>query len=397
MACGNVILKEQAFIERIIEVRRRLHACPELDFDLKETVSVVGESLTALGIPWRFVAGTGIAALLEGGKPGRTVLLRADMDALPLHEEVDVPWRSKNPGRMHACGHDVHTACLLGVMEKLNSLRNELTGKVLFVFQPAEETSGGALPMLEGGLLDRISPDGAFALHCAPFLPVGTVGVHRGAFRAASDMFDCVVRGMGTHGAEPHNGDDVIAIACRVVSALHELVGRVVSPVEAAVLSVGSFHAGAARNILPERAEFSGILRTMDGETRASLKAKMRRTVINIPDILGAVGEISFTEGYPVLRNDPSMADLVLRAAAGVLGNQGAVVLMEPSMGVDDFSYFLQRMPGCYFLLGTGRGKEQKEIPLHNPRFFPDEGCLAVGVGVLVRTVLSFLEGDHQK
>jgi amidohydrolase len=182
-------------------------------------------------------------------------------------------------------------------------------------------------------------------------------------------MFDCVVRGRGTHGAEPHNGDDVIALACRVVGALHELVGRTVSPAEPAVLSVGSFHGG---------------------------KARIRRTVMNIPDVLGAVGEVTFTEGYPVLVNDPELADLVLRSAAEVLGEENVSVLMDPSMGVDDFSYFLQRMPGCYFMLGTGSGKGE-DAPLHSPRFNPDERCLAVGTDVLVRTALSFLAGDYQK
>jgi amidohydrolase len=209
-------------------------------------------------------------------------------------------------------------------------------------------------------------------------------------------MFDCVVRGRGTHGAEPHNGDDVIAVACRVVSALHELVGRTVSPAEPAVLSIGSFHGGSARNVLPERVMFSGILRTLKQETRIALKARIRRSVMNIPDVLGAVGEVVFTEGYPVLVNDSGLADLVLRSASEALGEENVSVLLDPSMGVDDFSYFLQRMPGCYFMLGTGAGKGE-DAPLHSPRFCPDERCLAVGTDVLVRAALSFLAGDYQK
>ncbi|MDD4021237.1 MAG: M20 family metallopeptidase [Synergistaceae bacterium] len=395
---GNECLEKGGGSEaRLSKIRRRLHQCPELDFALDETSTVVEEVLTEIGIPWKRLAGTGIAAFLEGKGNGRTVLLRADMDGLPVDEENDVPWRSANPGQMHACGHDVHMACLLGAARKLSEVQGEFSGKVLFVFQPAEETSGGALPMLEEGLLDGVWPDGAFALHCDPFLPAGTVGVHSGSFRAASDMFDCVIRGRGTHGAEPHNGDDVIAIACRVISALHELVGRTVPPSDAAVLSVGSFHAGSARNILPDRASFSGILRTLDEQARVSLKARIRRTVMNIPDILGAVGEIQFTEGYPVLRNDPGMAALVMAAASEVLGAENVIPLVKPSMGVDDFAYFLQRIPGCYFMLGTGKGDGSEEAPLHSPRFFPDERCLAAGADVLVRTALSVLGGDHQK
>jgi len=385
-----------SLFDELVALRRKLHACPELDFDLKETAGIVGGQLDSLGIPWRFVAGSGIAALLEGKGPGKTVLLRADMDALPVEEEGDFPWRSKYPGRMHACGHDVHTACLLGAARRLAEQRGGFAGRVLFVFQPAEETSGGALPMIRDGLLDDLAPDGAFALHCDPSRPAGTVGVHLGAARAASDMFDCAVRGRGTHGAEPHNGDDVIALACRVVSALHELVGRTVSPAEPAVLSIGTFHGGSARNVLPERAEFSGILRTLKQETRIALKARIRRTVMNIPDVLGAAGEVTFTEGYPVLVNDSALAGLVLRSAAEALGKENVAVLTEPSMGVDDFSYFMQRMPGCYFMLGTGSGKGE-DAPLHSPRFNPDERCLAAGTGVLVRTALSFLAGGYQK
>lgn len=389
-------VKKNDFIHRLVALRRRLHQCPELDFDLEETAGIVREQLDALGIKWRTLAKTGIAAVIEGAGPGKTVLLRADMDGLPMEEEGDHPWRSVNPGRMHCCGHDVHTACLLGVAEGLEAVRDEFAGRVLLVFQPAEETGGGALPMLEEGLLDELVAHGAFALHCDPSRPAGAVGVHRRLCRAASDMFDCSVRGRGTHGAEPHRGDDVIAIACRVVGALHELTGRTVSPTEPAVLSIGSFHSGDARNVLPERAEFSGILRTLREETRVSMKAKIRRTVMNIPDILGAVGEVAFTPGYPALVNDPAMADLVIRAAGRVLGEEKVSVLAEPSMGVDDFAYFLQRMPGCYFMLGTGPEGE-KGAPLHSPRFFPDEKCLSVGVAVMTAVALDFLSADHQK
>ncbi len=386
----------EAMEEELIRLRRRLHACPELDFVLDGTVAVVEERLAALGIPWRRVAGTGVAALMKG-KPGAgSVLLRADMDALSLREEVETPWRSKNEGVMHACGHDVHMASLLGAAALLQKTGKQLPCDVLLVFQPAEETSGGALPMLSDGLLDGTDVRAAFALHCDPSLPAGKVGVHGGVCRAASDMFDCVVRGRGTHGAEPHRGDDVIAIACRAIDALHQLVGRVVDPAEPAVISIGSFHSGTARNILPERAEFSGILRTLDPETRVSLRAKIRRTVMNIPDVLGAVGEVRFTEGYPALRNDPEMAGVVSRAVSDLLGPDALVRLTKPSMGVDDFSYFAERLPGCYFMLGTGHGDGREEAPLHSPRFDPDERVIALGAALLAECALRVGKG-HQK
>ena len=388
--------KKEDFAARLVALRRRLHQCPELDFDLEETAGIVKERLDALGMKTRTLARTGLAAVLEGKGPGKTVLLRADMDGLPMEEEGDHPWRSKNRGRMHACGHDIHTACLLGAAEALVAAKDSFAGRVLFVFQPAEETSGGALPMLEEGLLEGVAPDGAFALHCDPSKPAGTVGVHRGLCRAASDMFDCSVSGRGTHGAEPHRGDDVIAIACRVVGALHELTGRTVSPTEPVVLSIGAFHSGDARNVLPRRAEFSGILRTLNEETRISMKAKIRRTVMNIPNILGGVGKVDFIPGYPALVNDPAIADLVIRAAGRVLGEEKVSVIAEPSMGVDDFAYFLRHMPGCYFMLGTGPEGEDG-APLHSPRFFPDEKSLSVGVEVLTAATLDFLAADHQK
>ena len=386
----------EAMEEDLIALRRRLHACPELDFALEGTVAIVEERLAALGIPWRRVAGTGVAALMKG-KPGAgAVLLRADMDALPLREEADAPWRSKNEGAMHACGHDVHTASLLGAAALLHKTGKQLPCDVLLVFQPAEETSGGALPMLSDGLLEGIDVEAAFALHCDPSLCTGKIGVHGGAFRAASDMFDCAVRGRGTHGAEPHRGDDVVAIACRTIDALHQLVGRVVDPADPAVISIGSFHAGTARNILPERAEFSGILRTIDPETRVSLRAKIRRTVMNIPDVLGAVGEVRFTEGYPALVNDPEMAGLVSRAVSDLPGPDALVRLTKPSMGVDDFSYFAERVPACYFMLGTGHGDGREEAPLHSPRFDPDERAIVLGAALLAECALRAGDG-HQK
>jgi len=357
--------------EGLVALRRRLNACPELGFDLDETAAIVEERLAALGIASRRVAGTGISALLPGAGRG-AVLLRADMDALPI-----------DGGAKHACGHDVHTACLLGAAELLRG--KELPCDVLLVFQPAEETSGGALPMIEDGLLDGLDARAAFALHCDPTLPAGRVGVHRGIVRAASDMFDCAIRGRGAHGAEPHRGDDVIAIACRTVDALMQLVGRTVDPTEPAVLSIGSFHAGDARNVLPELAEFSGILRTLDDDTRTSLRAKIRRTVMNIPDVLGATGEVVFTEGYPSLVNDEALADLAAEVASELLGEGGVVRLKRPSMGVDDFAHFSRLMPGCYFMLGTGHGDGREEAPLHSPRFDPDERALAAGAAILAR------------
>lgn len=355
----------------LVALRRMLHACPEVGFDLVKTAAIVEERLAELGIPSRRVTGTGVTALLPGAGDG-AVLLRADMDALPM-----------DGGARHACGHDVHTACLLGAAELLRGM--ELPCDVLLVFQPAEETSGGALPMIEEGLLDGLDARAAFALHCDPSLPAGRVGVHRGVVRAASDMFDCAIRGRGAHGAEPHMGDDVVAIACRTVDALMQLVGRTVDPTEPAVLSIGSFHAGDARNVLPELAEFSGILRTLDDDTRTSLRAKIRRTVMNIPDVLGATGEVVFTEGYPSLVNDEVLADLAAEVASELLGEGGVVRLKRPSMGVDDFAHFSRRMPGCYFMLGTGHGDGREEAPLHSPRFDPDERALAVGATILAR------------
>ena len=372
--CLSSVLSE-GMTQALITLRRRLNSCPETGFDLDGTLAIVEERLSGLGLESRRVAGAGVSALLKGGSGG-TVLLRADMDALQM-----------DGGAMHSCGHDLHTACLLGAAELLRDA-DRLPCDVLLVFQPAEETSGGALPMIEDGLLDGLDVRSAFALHCDPSLPAGRVGVHRGVARAASDMFDCVIKGRGTHGAEPHRGDDVVAIACRTVDALMQLVGRTVDPAEAAVLSIGSLHAGSARNALPGRAEFSGILRTLNDDTRVSLRAKVRRTVMNIPDVLGATGEVLFTEGYPSLVNDADMADLVADAAVELLGEEGLLPLTRPSMGVDDFAYFSRLVPACYFMLGTGHGDGREEPPLHSPYFDPDERAIPIGAALMADLAL---------
>lgn len=393
----DILHRAKEAAEDAVALRRVLHACPEVDFDLDETLVAVTSRLTERGVPWRKVGKAGVVAHIDGTLPGRAVLLRADMDALPITEETDVPWRSKIEGCMHACGHDIHTACLLGSADVLMTLKDSFQGTVLLVFQPAEETSGGALPMIQGGLFGDTVPAAAFALHCTPSLPSGTVGVFHGPFCAASDMFDCIVQGAGAHGAEPQKGIDVVALSCRIVTALHHLVSRTVDPVEPAVLSVGSFHAGTARNILPERAEFSGILRTLDEKTRRNLKAGIRCTVTGMAEIAGAVGEVRFTEGYPVLRNDEELSSLVLETASKMVGKDRVVPLKKPQLTADDFAYFLQEMPGSYCMLGTGYGDGRENPPLHNPRFEPDESCIPVGIAMFAAVGLAFLERAHQK
>ena len=379
--------------EYLIALRRRIHENPELDFNCENTARLVEKELDDLDIRHFRVAGTGVVGVLQGGNGGKTVAFRADMDALPVYEATKAVYASKVEGRMHACGHDVHTASLLGTASLLAAMREKFSGTVKFFFQPAEETNGGALPMIEEKIMEAPKVDAVFSLHCDPGLEAGTIGIGYGKFRAASDMFHIVIHGSGSHGAEPHRGIDAVAVGSEMVGALQHIVSRRTSPFDPVVVTVGSFHAGTAGNIIADRAEMRGIIRTMDPDTRLFVRALLRRVAQNVPDALGAIGEISFTEGYPSLVNDEDMTDLVAACGRELLGDDRVHVMKEPNMGVDDFAYFLQKAPGSYFLLGTGNTEKGLVHPLHSPFFDVDEACLPVGSALMAAVALRFLEG----
>ncbi|WOL39969.1 M20 family metallopeptidase [Pyramidobacter sp. YE332] len=370
--------KAQTIQPWLTEVHQALHRIPELDRDLPETTAYVAERLDEMGVP-HFACAGGLVAELAGEPDAPVVALRADMDALPVTEATGLPQASRHAGKMHACGHDAHMACALGALRLLRG-EGKRAATLRVLFQPAEETDGGAAKMIEAGALDGVSS--ALCLHVASSLAVGQIGVISGPARGASDMFNVTLRGRGCHGAYPHLGADVVAGGAQIISALQLLVSRETSPLDPAVLTVGRFAAGTARNIIPDSAGFEGIVRTLDPATRARMAARVRELVEGVAAALRLSAEVEFIEGYPALVNDAEVAEAVRRAGARELGAENVITPPCPQLGVDDFACIAERVPGCYVDLGA-RGPGGAEEPLHSPRFYPDEGCLPVGAALI--------------
>lgn len=393
MTRHRIIQLAERFTDDVISVRRKIHSRPELDFDLEETVHTIETILDVFGLYHRRCAGTGVVALLKGNGAGPTVAIRADMDALPIQEKNNLSFKSEIDGRMHACGHDAHVAIALGTAMILSSFpKEELNGNIKFIFQPAEETSGGALPMIREGVLENPVVDRVFSLHVMPELEAGKIGVRSGKMRAASDMFDITVRGSSSHGAEPDKGIDPILIASKIIDVLQSIISRRVSPLDSAVITIGQIKGGSARNVLAPSVTLSGIIRTVDPFTRKKLLSSVRHVVDSISISMGGEGEVRFIEGYPCLVNDAEMTDLVERASKDILGEESVIRLEHPSMGVDDFAYFLERIPGCYFMLGVGDPKRRLNHPLHNPLFQINERTLVPASALLANICLFCLD-----
>lgn len=368
-----------------------LHRHPELGNQEQQTAALVRRQLEELGIPWVPMAGTGTAALIQGGRPGRTVGFRADMDALPITEETGLPYASQTPGVMHACGHDFHTAALLGAARLLWERREELAGHVKLFFQPDEEGDGGGARMIEAGCMEHPAVDAMLCCHVESGIPVGTLSVRSGPICAASNPFTVTLRGRGTHGAKPHLGNDVIAAGAQLVTALQTISSRRTDPTEPVVVTVGSFHSGTAGNVLPEEAVLSGILRTMGGGARERVKADFRAIVSGIAAAMGVEAEVRIVESYPCCDNDPALTDLVRRAAAKILGPENVLELGEPSLGADDFGYFAGLVPGCYYYIGVGNEARGFTAPNHNPRFAADPEALPLAAAVAAQAAIDFL------
>jgi amidohydrolase len=380
--------------ETLVCLRRAIHRHPEGGFGEFQTAALVEKTLASCGIPARRVARTGVVGVLEGAGPGRVAALRADMDALELDEGTGAPYASEVPGLMHACGHDAHTAVLLGAARLLSKRRDFLPGSVVFLFQPAEETAGGALPMIREGVLETPRVDAVFGLHVGIGLPCGEVSVSEGTVHAASDMFDVTVTGRGCHGAYPHEGVDAVAIAGQVLCALNSIVSRNVDPLEPAVVTVGTIRGGSARNVLAESVEMTGIIRTLDPAVQKTVRERVRKIVESTAAALGGLAEIRFTEGYPCLVNDPGMARLVKETATALLGAGKVRAVTRPSMGVEDFAYFSGERPGAFFILGAGNPAKGIIHPAHSPRFDIDEDALPVGAAMMAGVALNFLSGE---
>ncbi len=379
------------------ENRRYIHMHPELSFREYNTSSFIQKKLDEMGVKYvSGIAENGICAYIYGNKnieskSMKSILIRADMDALPIDEVSDKPYKSQNKNVMHACGHDAHVAVLLGVCKVLNNFKDKFGGVVKAVFQPGEETSGGALPMIEEGVLENPHTDVCVALHCDSDLDCGTIRVKPGSLYASPDDFRITVKGKGGHGAEPHNCIDPIMISASIIQALNNLISRETDPFDNAVISVGSIHGGSATNIIPDSVEIQGTARSLTNEVRSFLKKRIGETAEGICKTFGAECEYEYTELFPPLINDEKLAEDVYDSACRSIGKDKCVWGGAPTMAGEDFSYFSQNRPSVLFKLGC-RNKSLGIVSLiHHSSFDIDENCLKTGVKVFVGFVLDYL------
>jgi amidohydrolase len=372
--------------------RRTLHQRPELGFTEKLTADFIAQKLQDWGIPHQTeIAQTGIVATLEGNRPGRVLAIRADMDALPVQEENDVPYKSQHDGKMHACGHDGHVTIALGTAYYLAHHR-DFAGTVKIIFQPAEEGPGGAKPMIEAGVLKNPDVDAIVGLHLWNNLPLGTAGVRAGALMAAVETFHCTILGKGGHGAIPQQTIDSIVVASQVVNALQTIVARNIDPIESAVVTVGKFHAGTALNVIADTAHLSGTVRYFNSNYAGYFERRIEQLIAGICQSHGANYDLSYQSLYPPVINDGAIANLVRSVAETVIESPLGVVPNCQTMGGEDMSFFLQEIPGCYFFLGSANAQKGLDFPHHHPRFDFDETALGMGVEMFVRCVERFCQ-----
>jgi amidohydrolase len=391
---ANLLDAARAVQSRIVADRRVIHQHPELAYQESATAAFVAARLKDLGIEVRTgVGGTGVIGLLTGARPGKTVLLRADMDALPILEVNEAPYASQNSGIMHACGHDGHTAMLLAAAGLLAERRGSIAGSVKFMFQPAEEGGFGAVRMIEDGLMDGPRVDGAFALHVDPLGYTGEVAVRAGATSAAADRFTITVRGRGGHAARPNLTVDPIVIGAQIVIALQTLVSREVAPNDPAVVTIGVFEAGTAENIIPDESRIRGTLRTYSPGLRASLERRIRELSAGVAQAMRGTAAVDWRPGYPSMVNHPEGAALVREAVGNLLGPEAALE-KEPMMGAEDFSYVLEKVPGAMFFLGVRDRAWETPRPTHSSSFDLNEDALPIGAAVMAESALRFLNAS---
>ena len=381
----------QALVESqadwIIEKRRQLHRIPEKGFAEFKTQKVITDTLDELGIPYT-TERTWVIGLIEGALPGDVVGLRADIDALPIEEPEGCAFRSEHPGMMHACGHDAHTAILLGAAKVLMSIRDRLPGKVKLLFQPAEESVGGAKPMVKAGAMENPHVDRVYGLHVMPNLPLGTIETRVGTLNASTDSVRITIHGVAGHGAYPERSTDAIVCAAQVISALQTVVSRNLSPLSSAVLTFGVIEGGTAQNIICDKVTLRGTLRTANSEIRAMMKRRIEEVTEGVAKAMGCRAEVNVKAGYAALVNDAQEAMRIRRVAGRLFGEENAVEKPEPSMGGEDFSFFSDCAPGAFFHVGCSAPEKMPAPPLHSKDFAPDERCLTIGALMHVALVL---------
>ena len=372
----------------IVKIRRDLHLIPETAYTEKKTADYVIRYLKKLNLSVQTgIAQFGVVGVMDTGTPGKTLMIRTDMDALPIAEETGLEFASTHAGAMHACGHDGHMAMVLGAVTVLNKIKDNLKGTIKFLFQPAEEGPGGAQPMIDQGVMENPTVDYAIGCHLWPAIAEGTIGVKAGPLMAAMDRFDLRIIGRGGHGAMPHLCVDALEVGTQVVNALQRIVSRQMDPLQPLVVTVGSFHAGSTSNVIPGEAEICGTTRTFDRDIWNTWPERLDKIIGGVCESMGASYELNYSQGYPPLLNDADMAQVVATCAAKVVGKEN-VIEPESTMGGEDMAFYLEKAKGCFFFLGVGR---EGCAPIHNSRFDFNEDVLLLGVETYCRVALDRL------
>lgn len=389
----EVLLQEaKEILPWLIEIRRDFHSNPEFGMEEFRTMDKICEYLKEMGISFEAgIANTGVVGLIKGEQEGKTVALRADMDALPIFEQNEVSYKSLNDGKMHACGHDAHMTVLLGAAKLLNQYKHLIKGNVKLLFQPAEETVGGAKPMIEEGALENPKVEAIFGLHVDPDIPVGKIGVKYGQMNASSDTITIKVKGKNAHGAYAYMGKDAIVIAAQIISALQPIISRGVDARESAVLSIGVIHGGTQGNIVADEVTLVGTVRTLTPEIRRSVLKNLEDTVTYVARGMGGEAILSIEPGYTSLINNDDMVDIAKLSGEQLLGKENVKVIDVPSLGVEDFAFFAEAVPGAFFRLGVRNEDKGIIHDVHTPLFNLDEESLQIGTAMQVYNVLTYL------
>ena len=393
MTDREIMDRVQGAFDWAVALRRRIHQHPELSEHEFETQKIICAALDEIGVEYA-AQSTWVVGLIRGERPGPTVALRADIDALPVTEPEGCPFRSQNEGVMHACGHDAHTAILLGAAKVLAGLRGEFRGQVKLLFQPAEETVGGAERMVRAGVMEDPHVDYVYGLHVMPRLPLGTVETRAGTLNASTDRVEITVHGVSGHGAYPESGADAIVCAAQMITALQTLVSRNLSPLSSAVLSFGRIEGGRAANIICDCVTITGTLRTANAAIRAMMKRRIGEVAQGVAQAMGCTADAVITPGYNALVNDAGEAARIRRVGARLFGEAHMLEKAEPSMGAEDFSFFNDVAPGAFYHIGCVAEEDMPAPALHAAQFHLDERCLAVGMAMHTALALDALRGE---
>lgn len=381
MTKERIISLCQDNFDEIVAIRRELHSYPEIGRQEHRTTETIIGYLEKWGISYERLIETGVVATVKGEKEGVTTALRADIDALGIGEKTDVPFKSRHEGFMHACGHDIHTASLLGAAKIINENKADLSGRVKFIFQPDEEGDGGAQRLIEKGAMKGV--DRVFGLHVRPEMKSGTLAVKYDKFYAASDIFEIDVIGKSGHCAEPHKNVDAIVIGAQIITALQSIVSRNVSPLDSAVLTIGTANGGTFRNTVAGTFSITGVTRSLGKEMRIYLRQRIKDTAEGIAKAMGAEAVVRIIESYPGIVNDNSSAEYIEKTAKDILGEENVSILSEPFMTTEDFGYYLDEAPGCFYHIGCGC-----EYPLHSDKFCPDEKSILTAMEMHISSVM---------